>query len=262
MSKKQKDQKFDTAVKPYYYPKEHCFIVYSASTKLSKQASFEVLSTQQVKKKFGFNLLCDDFNKSARQAEKYMMENNLGRVPQKFFDDMPEYTIEGGDTNKFFILHNTSAKSGFGISTYSPLPKFHVLAEYVGERKDYYKFSDNTYALLSGDGTKIDSKDYGNAARFFNHCPDEHDNPNVLTANLILLMWKSSDKLTKGFFVTTREIKAFEPLCWDYGARYNFGQEVELLDAKTYQPLPNNIDYTPPSEDLLNFLGENGNIHI
>ena len=137
-----------------------------------------------------------------------------------------------------FILHKISSKIGFTISTYSALKKGMVIAEYVGERKDaYIKIEDPSYLLINDDGMNIDAKDYGNAARFFHHCPSKHANKQVMTANLAIVPWKASETVTKIFFITTRDIKAFEPLCWDYGDKFSFEQDVELLNSQSYEPL-------------------------
>jgi len=59
-----------------------------------------------------------------------------------------------------------------------------------------------------------------------------------MTANLAIVPWKVSETVTKIFFITNRDIKAFEPLCWDYGDKFGFEHDIELLNAETYFPLP------------------------
>lgn len=229
-------ERFENSVKPFFYPAEQCYIAYSSNRKLSSKAKFEGFTTEQVKAKFGFELLCGDLLKSVRAAEAYRLKHDI-KVSFPDFLDVDQYGIESGTLN-LFILHKTSTKMGYGISTYSALKKGMIVAEYIGERKKMgTKLDDNSYVLLKNDGTKVDAKDYGNVARFFNHCPSNHTNEQVLTANLMLLPWPASASLTKSFFITVRDIKAFEPLCWDYGDKYSFDQGVELLNSETYLPL-------------------------
>ena len=78
-----------------------------------------------------------------------------------------------------------------------------IIAEYVGERKDSNtKIIDSSYVYLPYDGTKIDAKDYGNMARFFHHCPSDHTDKQVMTANLATIGWDVSETLKKVFFIT------------------------------------------------------------
>lgn len=229
-------ERFEKSVKPFFYPAEQCYIAYSESKKLSSKAKFGGLTTDQVKAKFGFELLCDDLLKSVKATEAYRFKNDI-KIAFPDFLNVQSYGIEANTLN-LFVLHKTSTKMGYGISTYSALEKGSIVAEYIGERKIMgTRLDDSSYVLLSNDGTKIDAKDYGNVARFFNHCPSNHTNEQVLTANLMALPWPASATLTKSFFITVRDIKAFEPLCWDYGDKYSFDQGVELLNAETYLPL-------------------------
>jgi hypothetical protein len=230
---------FEKSVKPFYHNSEECYIVYSPSQILSSKSKFSVLTTKKVKHDFGFELLCDDLAKSVKEAENF-------RFKQKITHDFPvslskegvkSYGIET-NTKKLFILHKISSKIGFTISTYSALKKGMIIAEYVGERKDSNtKIIDSSYVYLPYDGTKIDAKDYGNVARFFHHCPSDHTDKQVMTANLATIGWDVSETLKKVFFITIRDIKAFEPLCFDYNDKYAFAHEVELLNAETYLPI-------------------------
>ncbi len=182
--------------------------------------------------------MCDNLEKSVREAEKFRFENNIKTLfPKELINKVDSYGIET-NTMDLFVLHKLSSKIGFGISTYAALKKGMVIAEYVGERKDaHIKIEDTSYLLINDDGTNIDGKDYGNAARFFHHCPSEHVDKQVMTANLAIVLWKTSEAVTKVFFITTRDIKAFEPLCWDYGDKFNFEHDVELLNSQSYEPL-------------------------
>lgn len=131
---------------------------------------------------------------------------------------------------------------GLEVVSGGNLGKSVVVAEYLGERLSANSLpSDSTY-LINDNPIYIDAKYYGNIARFFNHCPFEHSNPNVLTANVVAVSWQASETLTKIFFITTREIKEFEPICWDYGSKYKFDHPVELVDANTYGPLKDHGD--------------------
>ena len=165
----------------------------------------------------------------------------MALIPEQI-KDLPSY-ITKKNTLNLFVLHKTSSKTGFGISTYSALERGMVISEYIGERKaSNLKLDDSSYVLINDDRTNIDAKKYGNVARFFNHCPNEHSNKQVLTANLMIVPWKTSDTVTKVFFITIRDIKAFEPLCWDYGPAYSFDSDIELLDANTYLPINDHTD--------------------
>lgn len=246
-ARKKTDSKFEKAVKPYYHPSsDDCFIIYSSKEKLSLDGDFTALKVKNVKKQFGFELLCSDLLKSVDEAGDYYREKEMipdlpkllyaGKTP----DALPDsYT----NTNTLFILHKTTSKMGFGISASSDMHKGYIIAEYIGERITLASNTDSIYYYLNNEGTaNIDAKNYGNVARFFNHCPNEHHNKQVLTANIGALEWKVSETLTKVFFITLRDIKAFEPICWDYGDDYNFHQGVELLDSNTYFPINDHHD--------------------
>lgn len=245
MTKKQNT--FEKSVKPFYHNSKEfhhgsreCNIIYSPDQILSSKSQFSVAETKQVKNLFGFELLCDDLSKSVKEAENFRSKN------QKIMHSFPDSLIEKGiksyvtetNTRELFVLHKISSKIGFAISTYSALKEGAIVAEYVGERKpSYIKIFDTTYLTLNNDGTNIDAKDYGNVARFFHHCPSDHTDKQVMTANLAILPWQVSETLTKIFFITIRHIKAFEPLCWDYNDKYAFDHDVELLNAETYLPI-------------------------
>lgn len=225
--------------KEFYHGSNECNIIYSPDRILSSKSQFSIAEAKQMKNKFGFKLLCDDLLKSVREAESF-------RFKQDITHSFPKHLIEKGiksykvetNTRELFVLHKISEKIGFAISTYSALKKGMIIAEYVGERKSSdIKISDTTYLVLSNDGTNIDAKNYGNVARFFHHCPHEHVDKQVMTANIAMLPWQVSETLIKPFFMTTRDIKAFEPLCWDYNDKYAFDHDVELLNAETYLPM-------------------------
>lgn len=246
-TRKKPDNKFEKAVKPYYHPSsDDCFIVYSSKEKLSLDGDFTALQAKNVKKKFGFELLCSDLLKSANEAFDYHKEKKiLLKLPKAldYGDTLGALPDSYTNTNELFILHKTTSKMGFGVSSGGNMNKGYVIAEYIGERVTLASNTDSTYYYFNKDNTaNIDAKNYGNVARFFNHCPNEHPNEKVLTANVAALEWKVSEKLTKVFFISLREIKAFEPICWDYGDNYNFHQGVELLDANTYFPINDHHD--------------------
>ncbi len=229
---------FEKSVKPYYYSSAECYIAYSKDNVLSPKSEFSGLTPEKIKEIFGFKLLCDDLSKSVREAEKFRFEKDIKTpFPKNIAKEIDSYGIETNAMN-LFVLHKLSSKIGFGISTYAALKKGMVIAEYVGERKDAHtKIEDTSYLLINDDGTNIDAKDYGNAARFFHHCPSEHASKQVMTANLAIVPWKTSETVTKIFFVAIRDIKAFEPLCWDYGDKFSFEHDVELLNSQSYEPL-------------------------
>ncbi len=241
MTKEMND--FENAVKPFYIPSKDCYIAYSENNELSVKTSLFHLTKQQVKTNFGFNLLCENLTSSVKETEYYRDENKLVSKMLTSLRDIDDYLVEKNTLN-LFILYQASPKMGFGIATYSALKKGMVIAEYIGERKaSNIKLDDTSYVFLNSDGTNIDAKDYGNVARFFNHCPLEHPNKQVLTANLGVLTWPASKDLNKVFFFTIRDIKPFEPLCWDYGDQYSFGSNVELLNANTYLPMTDHGDF-------------------
>ena len=244
MTKKQST--YEKSVKPFYHISKEfhhgsnkCNIIYSPDRILSSKSQFYIAEAKQVKNKFGFKLLCDDLLQSVREAENFRFKQDITQsFPKNLIEKgIKSYGVET-NTRDLFVVHKISAKIGFAISTYSALKEGMIVAEYVGERKPSdIKISDTTYLALNDDGTNTDAKDYGNVARFFHHCPHEHTDKQVMTANLVMMPWKVSETLTKMFFMTTRDIKAFEPLCWDYGDKYAFDHEVELLNAETYVPI-------------------------
>ena len=228
---------FEKSVKPFYHASDTCHIFYSPSKILSSKSQISPLTTKQVKNTFKFELLCDDLLKSVKDAENFRFEQKTTTPFPNALKDLSSYAIET-NTLDLFVLHKISSKIGFTISTYSALKKGAIIAEYVGERKpSYVKNADSSYVFLNNDGTNIDGKDYGNVARFFHHCPNDHTDKQVMTANLMSLPWKVSETVTKIFFITTRDIKPFEPLCWDYNDKFGFDQDVELLNGETYLPM-------------------------
>ena len=225
--------------KEFYHDSKECNIIYSPDQILSSKSQFYIAEAKQVKNKFGFELLSDDLSKFVREAENFRFKQDITHsFPKNLIEKgIKSYGVET-NTRDLFVVHKISAKIGFAISTYSALKEGMIVAEYVGERKPSdIKISDTTYLALNDDGTNIDAKDYGNVARFFHHCPSDHTDKQVMTANIAILPWQVSETLTKLFFMTTRDIKAFEPLCWDYNDKYAFDHEVELLNAETYLPI-------------------------
>ena len=234
-------ERFKNSVKPFFYPSDKCYITYSQSNKLSNEAELLALTPQQVKEKFGFELLCDDLEKSTKEKHD-CFEYAIKQVFSSSLKGVPSYSIKA-NTLDSFVLHQTSTKTGFGISAATTLERGAIIAEYVGERK--FSFGgDSTYLVLTNHGKKdIDAKDYGNVARFFNHCPSKHPNKQVLTANVQPIGCSDAGE-TKLFFVALRDIKPFEPICWDYLEFYDFGSGIELLNAKTYLPMVGSTEFT------------------
>ncbi|MFQ3306889.1 MAG: hypothetical protein ACI8ZF_000121 [Candidatus Midichloriaceae bacterium] len=244
MTNKQHNDAFEKSVKPFYHKSDECYIYYSPSQILSPELEYVPLTVKEVKAKFGFVLLCDDLSKSVKEAESFRSEHEKMPIafPLKFTETGKIHYGTETNPKDLLVLHTISPKIGLGISSYSALKERSIIAEYVGERKPMgTKILDTSYIILNNDGTKIDAKEYGNVARFFHHCPQKHDNEGVMTANLEIVAWKVSVTLTKLFFMTTRDIKEFEPLCWDYiggGDKFLFDQSgPELLDSETYLPI-------------------------
>lgn len=222
---------FEQSVKPFFYPLNECYITYSQN--ISEMTNFTKLSPKQVKTKFKFELLCDDLKKSAEE-DGDCFKTNIKKIFSKSSDVAPPHSIIE-NTLDSFILHSLSKKIGFGISSNTIIKKGSIIAEYVGARtKDI--FSDYKYLILTNNRHDIDAKDYGNAARFFNHCPSTHHNKEVLTAN-VQAMGCSDKQKTKVFFVALRDIKPLEPICWDYLDSYDFSGGLELINATTYLPI-------------------------
>jgi hypothetical protein len=239
---KKKEKVFEDAVKPFFHPSKECYLIYSPNIRLTSDSKYLALTPKKIEAKHGFKLLCDDLKKSVREAENFRFKQGFTTPIPSAIKELTHYSIELGTLN-LFVLHKSSSKMGLGIATYSALSKGLVVAEYVGERKDsHIKISENSYVFLNNDGTNIDANKYGNVARFFNHCPYEHSNEQVLTANLAVVPWQVSATVTKVFFLTISDIKAFEPLCWDYGDKYKFDFDVELLNAEAYLPIKEDYD--------------------
>lgn len=238
MRSKSKANRFETKVKPYFYPSKECYMPYSPDHILSIDTEISTLGVDYVKENFGFELLCDNFKKSARELYHFYKK---------------EYQIDIGykgsliptDYLNAFIVHPISSKFGLGVSSSHAIKIGSYVGEYVGERiSGHNSVFDTTYIFLNHDGSSTDAKDYGNIARFISHCPSEHSNNQILTSNLIAITnpFKSSEKL---FFKASRDIKEFEPLCWDYGEKYSFSKDTEFLDKDTYLPIgeSNTDDY-------------------
>lgn len=225
---------FEKSVKPFFYKLDTCYITYAPNNNPSDKNSLIKLSPAEVRKKFDFQLLCDDLKKSAKENID-CFEYNLKSVFSDNIDVAQSYSIKANNLDSF-ILHKFSEKTGFGILSATNIERGSIIAEYVGARTNG-PVSDSTYLFLTiNNRLDIDAKDYGNAARFFNHCPATHPNKDVLTAN-VQAMGCSEGKLTKIFFVALRDIKAFEPICWDYLDAYDFKNGQELINAKTYLPI-------------------------
>lgn len=240
--------------KPFlsYNKSAKCYMAFSSSQRLSENSEYLALSEQNVKKYFGFNLLCGDIQKSYQQAQNFLIKNKI--FVQRADANYLSNAIDS------LVVHKISQKMGYGISTYSKLQKNIIILEYIGERKPYSegnieyvfltKTTINTNKWLNSDGnvaitsddfntniSNIDPSLYGNIARFFAHCPATHENKEILTANLEIVVWPNSPTSAKVFLVTARDIERFEPLCWDYGPTYNFKDGMTLLSGETYLPI-------------------------
>lgn len=216
-----------------------CYLLFSPNSYPSAPTSnIQVLSVSQTWQKFGFHLLCDDLLQSVREAEKFRE-----KFPTEGYSWPPElnrskgYGIDTGGLD-FLVVYKVSEKTGYGVYSDADLGPGRIISEYVGEWKSRYTRMDDTYTFISNH-YKIDPKNYGNIARFFNHCPSKHPDEKVMTANVGALGWKISKDITKVFFITIRDIKAGEPICWDYGKSYAFPGERQYFNANTpHEPLP------------------------
>ncbi len=226
---------FEKLIKPHYHLLEDadCYLVYSTNRHLSIKSDFYQKFTSQVKQKFGFKLLCEDLVKSYHSATKYIHDHNL-----QGYTTPVGYKTTLSNSMEALVVHKLSNKIGYGLSSGGTLEKGTIIAEYIGEKiPSQHRASDNTYVFLSDDNTYVDSKTYGNVARFISHCPNNHSNENVMTANLASLVLPISKDFNTIFFMTLRDIKEFEPLCYDYGAKYTHKDSIELLHAETYLPI-------------------------
>ena len=224
----------------YYPAEEPCYLLFTPKSSPSlSESAIQALSVREVKQKFGFNLLCENLEKSVIEAETFRKKFPTEGVswPSEL-NPSKGYIIDAGGLT-FFVAYKVSPQIGYGVYTYAALGPGRVIAEYVGEWKSRYAFMDDTYTFISGD-YKIDPKYHGNVARFFNHCPSTHPDAKVLTANVVAMGWKVSQDITKVFFITIRDIKAGEPICWDYGKQYPFPEGgFQYFDANPpHNPLP------------------------
>ena len=254
MAKNKKQTKFSKNVAPFYHPASQCYMLYTDDNVITTDESrYQVLSPKKVKSKFDLNLICENLVKTVQNAQKFSHTHKV--------------KVSHGDANydnnaiNNLVVHKLSSDMGYGVSSFSPMPKNLIVAEFVGERKPYasksfskeYGFltktssknnqwfnADNEVAIESDNfdsrTSNIDPKTYGNVARFFNHCPKEHENSEVLTANLDVTVWPVSSTMARVFLVTNRAIKAGEPLCWDYGPTYEHADMV-LLNGQTFLPI-------------------------
>lgn len=256
MTKSKKDTVLSKNVAPYYFKAPRCAMLYTTDSVITQDDSrYYFLDAKLVKKNFGFNLLCDDLGKTVKKAQKFVQDNKI----------LVQYIEASYEMNAMAILavHKLPGNIGYGVSSYAPLHKKHIVAEFVGERKPYgskdfseeygfltkplphnnqWQTTDGKIAFESNNFdskiANIDPKTYGNIARFFNHCPQTHENEEVLTANLDVTVWPVSSTMARVFLVTNRAIKAGEPLCWDYGPTYEHADMV-LLNGQTFLPIEN-----------------------
>lgn len=254
MTKSKKNTRYKKNVAPYYFKAPECYMLYTEDAVITQDESrYKFLSPNYVKQKFGFNLLCDNLGKTVQEAQKFLGDKNTGVTYGEASYEMNQMA--------FLAVHKLPGNIGYGVSSYAKLHKKHIIAEFVGERKPYgskdfskeygfltkrlsynveWRNTDGEVTFESNDFdskiANIDPKTYGNIARFFNHCPQTHENEEVLTANLDITVWPVSSTMARVFLVTNREIKAGEPLCWDYGPTYEHG-DVVLLNGQTFLPI-------------------------
>lgn len=224
-----------------YHPAKNCYLLFTSKSSPSiAHRDITPLKVSQVQEKFKFNLLCEDVVKTVREAKKLKKKYHLDycELPAP----LEHYTIEKNVLN-LFVVYKISEQIGYGVYTYAALKPGRLIAEYVGELKVKGAMIDHSYLFIKEeDGGMIDSQNYGNIARFFSHCPSEHHDKRVLTANVACAAWKVSEKESKAFFFTIRNIKAGEPICWDYGSFYPFPEGIQYLDANApYKPLPTGL---------------------
>jgi SET domain-containing protein len=135
-------------------------------------------------------------------------------------------------------VHKLSKKPGYGIYSAASPNKEVFIAEYVGEKiPSQCSTIDSSYVYLTDDNTYVDAESYGNVTRFINHCPHNHTNEDVMTAKLAVVLPELSKNVKMIFFITIRDIKAFQPLCYDYGNKYTHNDNIELLNTRTYLPM-------------------------
>lgn len=86
-------KRFKNSVKPFLYPSDKCYITYSQSNKLSNESELLALTPQQVKTKFGFELLCDDLEKSTKEKHD-CFEYATKRIFSDSLKEIPPYSIK------------------------------------------------------------------------------------------------------------------------------------------------------------------------
>lgn len=240
--------------KLHYHPTSNCYLIFTTKSSPSlSESDIELLWPAEVKQKFKFNLLCDDLRKAVTEAENFRMKSHGAfawppelKVPKSKIEIVSSWL-------DVFVVYKVSAEIGYGVYTNSALEIGCIIAEYVGELKARStSIHDSTYTHKMDNRKVIDAKDYGNIARFFSHCPSEHPNERVMTANVASIPWKVSKDITKIFFVTLRDIKAGEPICFDYGERWFPEGSVQYFDANApHKPLPLGSIKTPEHHDEL-----------
>lgn len=233
-------------------------MLYSQDRLLSKNSKIIKLNAQEVEARFDFKLLHEDLANSYYKSAKFLLDYRIGVLN---LDVMSSNT-------KNLVVHNISKEMGHIVSTLIPIAKNTIVAEYLGARlgASEPKIDDPVYNFITDQSpfwnllyqrdiitqddyntsynttSYISAKYYGNIARFFHHAPEHSENPNIMTANLASKVLPVSKTLMKVFLFTTRDVKAFEPLCFDYGTLYNQLDTTIYLDAKTYLPITNMDD--------------------
>ena len=139
-----------------------------------------------------YKLLCENLVKSVNGAIKYISEYNLDyKLPVESYNILENH-------QEVPIVHKLSKKTGYGIYSGGPLDKEVFIAEYIGEKiSSQYSTIDSSYVYLTDDNTYVDAKSYGNVARFINHCPHNHTNEDVMTANLAVMLLEVSKRCLK-----------------------------------------------------------------
>nr|XP_043620217.1 histone-lysine N-methyltransferase SUVR4-like [Erigeron canadensis] len=161
------------------------------------------------------------------------------------------------------IKHNlqvfmTSGGKGWGLRTLEDLPKGSFICEYVGEvltTKEFYNrvsqsSNKDKYVhpvlldadwgeeneILDDEALCVDSSCYGNVARFINHrCFD---------ANLVEIPVEVENHDCHYYhlaFFTTRNVKAYEELTWDYGIDFDDDHPVKAFQCECGSQFCRNI---------------------
>ena len=233
------------------------FILYSDDYPLSKNSEVITLNVNEVEDRFGFLLINNTLKSSIDEGLAFVKENNAG-ISYNILNSLP--LLHNYEKN--LVLHKVSQEVGYGVSTLNKIPHHTILLEYAGERVGYLEpfikdaiygyathqspiisfldaaglIDQESYDLYANTSSLIVLKDYGNIGRFFNDCPPPPTN--VLSANVGMIQVPVSVEplLIKAYLVTTRDIKEFEPLCWEYGENYEFQKRI-VFDAQTYLPI-------------------------